>query len=85
MTIEEQIHESMSRWLSGKFGREVKVTSYDESIPGMQYGCDTCGSDSIEVLVYYFEVESQVDPDIYPETKVYFYYGSLGGLMGQLT
>lgn len=85
MTIEEQIHASMSRWLSGEFKREVLVTSYDESLPSNEYACDTCGTDSIEVLVYYYEVESKTDDDLPPQSKVYFYYGSLGQLISQLT
>lgn len=53
MTIEEQIHAAMGRWLSEKLEKTVEVTSYYEDYRSNYYGCGTCDFSSYEVTMFY--------------------------------
>lgn len=53
MTIEEQIHAAMGRWVSEKRGYTVEVTSYYEDYSSGTCGYGTCDYSDYEVTMFY--------------------------------
>lgn len=77
MTIEEQIHAAMGRWISEKRGYTVEVTSYYESYSEGSCGFGTCDYRDYEVTMFY------TNPD--GSRSSFDYCGELSQLIKELT
>lgn len=77
MTIDEQILEAMSRWVSERLGKPVEVISYKED-----YSVSTCGYDTC--LDYSFDVDIRFMDKATGETGFHTYTGELSRLIREL-
>lgn len=77
MTIEEQIHSAMGRWVSEKIGCTVEVDSYYEDYSSGTCGEGTCDYSNYEVTMFYTSPDgSRTSID---------YNGELSTLISELT
>ena len=77
MTIEEQILDAMSKFVSRKRGEDVTVTSYEENVAFGTCGEGTCDYEDYEVYMEYTDSNGV--------NRLYFYDGSLGDFVRELS